>query len=293
MLSARLASEANIAACRAFNGRPSRITWGMAGALVWLAAWPLTVDKPHVRLALIGLTASIYLALSAWELARHAPQQLLSQRAVVAVYAIASLFCLARGILGPSMQTGFWAELFSRGWTTQWALLVLSTSRPLRFSAVPWRRNGSNTESRQSALTDPLTLLPNRRSFFQKAEALVSRYTSRPLSCLLFDLDRFKQINDVYGHQVGDQVLQGFAHILVTHLPGGVFGRLGGEEFAALIEGTQEEAFGIGRADQERPGTQRDHAWRCACPGHRECRLRHGSWRTDCRVADTSRSSAL
>ncbi len=231
--------------CRAFNGRPSRITWGMAGALVWLAAWPLTVDKPHVRLALIGLTASIYLALSAWELARHAPQQLLSQRAVVAVYAIASLFCLARGILGPSMQTGFWAELFSRGWTTQWALLVLLYIPAIAILLLSMAKERLEYESRQSALTDPLTLLPNRRSFFQKAEALVSRYTSRPLSCLLFDLDRFKQINDVYGHQVGDQVLQGFAHILVTHLPGGVFGRLGGEEFAALIEGTQEEALAL------------------------------------------------
>ena len=184
----------------------------------------LTVDKPHVRLALIGLTASIYLALSAWELARHAPQQLLSQRAVVAVYAIASLSCFMWNI-SPSMQTGFWAELFSRDGPRngRWCF---STSRPLRFSCCPWRRNGSNTSRgnphpqilRHCRLTeDP---------FSRKRRPWFPRYTSRPLSCLLFDLDRFKQINDVYGHQVGDQVLQGFAHILVTHLPGGVFGRL-------------------------------------------------------------------
>jgi hypothetical protein len=98
--------------CRAFNGRPPKITWGFAGALVSLMAIPLIIDKPHAKLALIGLTASLYLALSAWELVRHAPQPLISQRAVVVVYAVASLFCLARGIVGQSVQAGFWGELF-------------------------------------------------------------------------------------------------------------------------------------------------------------------------------------
>jgi diguanylate cyclase (GGDEF)-like protein len=231
--------------CRAFNGRPPKPTWGLAGALVWLAAWPLMIDKPHTRLTLIGLIAALYLALSAWELVRHAPQQLMSQRAVIAVYAVASLFCLARGVLGPSVQAGFWSELFGRGWTTEWALLVLLYIPAIAVLLLSMAKERLEYESRQSALTDPLTLLPNRRAFFENAEALSSRSTTVPLSCLMFDLDCFKQINDVHGHHVGDHVLRVFAGILADRLPKSASGRLGGEEFAALIEGSQQEALAL------------------------------------------------
>jgi diguanylate cyclase (GGDEF)-like protein len=238
--------------CRAFNGRPPRIALGLAGAVLWLAAWPLIHDSPEARLTFIGLTASTYLALSAWELVRHAPQRLVSQHAVVAVYGAAALSCMARGMVGPSLQTGFWAELFGRGWTAEWALLVLLYIPTIAFLLLSMAKERLEYVSRQSALTDPLTLLPNRRCFFQQAEALASRHRTTPVSCLLFDLDSFKRINDVYGHPVGDHVLQVFAGILVKHLPVGASGRLGGEEFAALIQENQQEALAL--AEQIRKG---------------------------------------
>jgi diguanylate cyclase (GGDEF)-like protein len=238
--------------CRAFNGRPPRIALGLAGAVLWLAAWPLIHDSPEARLTFIGLTASTYLALSAWELVRHAPQRLVSQHAVVAVYGAAALSCMARGMVGPSLQTGFWAELFGRGWTAEWALLVLLYIPTIAFLLLSMAKERLEYVSRQSALTDPLTLLPNRRCFFQQAEALASRHRTTPVSCLLFDLDSFKRINDVYGHPVGDHVLQVFAGILVKHLPEGASGRLGGEEFAALIQENQQEALAL--AEQIRKG---------------------------------------
>ena len=62
------------------------------------------------------------------------------------------------------------------------------------------------------------------------------------MSCLVFDLDGFKQINDTYGHAAGDQVLIVFARILAENLPPCAYGRLGGEEFAAFLQGDGREA---------------------------------------------------
>jgi diguanylate cyclase (GGDEF)-like protein len=90
-------------------------------------------------------------------------------------------------------------------------------------------------EYRQAALVDPLTCAPNRRAFMQNASQLLARLGSRPASCLLFDLDNFKAINDRYGHDAGDRILTIFGEVLAGHLPQHTFCRLGGEEFGAIL----------------------------------------------------------
>jgi len=91
---------------------------------------------------------------------------------------------------------------------------------------------------------DPLSDLLNRRGF---DEALTSQLTHEPRgeldSCLLLlDLNRFKDVNDRYGHTVGDQVLVGFAQILRSRLRlTDSIGRLGGDEFAVLLPETDAE----------------------------------------------------
>jgi diguanylate cyclase (GGDEF)-like protein len=58
----------------------------------------------------------------------------------------------------------------------------------------------------------------------------------QPAALLLFDLDRFKEVNDTAGHQAGDRVLQAFCDLVAGSIrPGDLFGRLGGEEFACLL----------------------------------------------------------
>jgi diguanylate cyclase (GGDEF)-like protein len=93
-------------------------------------------------------------------------------------------------------------------------------------------------EQRRAALTDSLTGIANRRAFFDRGTPLVdwARADRRSAALLLFDLDRFKEVNDTAGHQTGDKVLRAFCDLVAASLrPGDLFGRLGGEEFACLL----------------------------------------------------------
>lgn len=91
------------------------------------------------------------------------------------------------------------------------------------------------------ASADPLTGQLNRRAFLESLERewhRANRYKTE-LSLLMFDLDRFKSINDTYGHDLGDQVIRGFCELVRSSLRDiDVFGRWGGEEFIAALPHT-------------------------------------------------------
>ncbi len=102
----------------------------------------------------------------------------------------------------------------------------------------------SNHRLQQLALTDVLTGLPNRRfanEHLERQWALAER-GGRPLSCMLVDIDRFKQINDTYGHKMGDDALKQVAHALrgATRTED-VVCRFGGEEFLLICPDTPVE----------------------------------------------------
>lgn len=95
-----------------------------------------------------------------------------------------------------------------------------------------------------AAQTDELTGLKNRRAFFEHAQHLYSHCkTNRLVLCaLMLDMDHFKQINDTYGHQVGDQVLRDIGEVISRSFrEADIHGRLGGEEFAVLLPDTTLE----------------------------------------------------
>lgn len=96
----------------------------------------------------------------------------------------------------------------------------------------------------RQALTDPLTGLGNRRALEDQAAMEIARAerSGAPLSLVIVDLDHFKRINDTYGHDVGDVVLQAFAKLARQVLrDGDVLCRMGGEEFAVLLPDTHRE----------------------------------------------------
>ncbi|RBW47250.1 hypothetical protein DS885_04125 [Psychromonas sp. B3M02] len=84
------------------------------------------------------------------------------------------------------------------------------------------------------ANTDVLTGISNRRHFFQEAEQYLQ--TEQAISVMMLDADHFKKVNDVYGHDIGDEVLKSIAITLRAALPEQVvLARLGGEEFVILV----------------------------------------------------------
>ena len=90
---------------------------------------------------------------------------------------------------------------------------------------------------------DDLTGVLNRRAFLERAATELARFhrTGRKFTAVMIDVDYFKSINDTYGHSVGDEVLKGFARIFSDALRAvDVFGRVGGEEFCAILDNTEE-----------------------------------------------------
>jgi diguanylate cyclase (GGDEF)-like protein len=104
----------------------------------------------------------------------------------------------------------------------------------------------AHTRLVEESVTDYLTGLSNRRVFSEHSEAAALQFqaTGTPYGLILLDLDDFKQINDDFGHDVGDEVLRAMGRILKEQLREreDVVARLGGEEFAVLCFGTIGEA---------------------------------------------------
>ncbi|WP_022662042.1 PAS domain S-box protein [Paucidesulfovibrio longus] len=127
------------------------------------------------------------------------------------------------------------------------------------------RRKEYERRLRALATTDELTGLLNRRALLELAESELDRARRyrRPFTLLMIDLDRFKRVNDTYGHDVGDKVLKNVASTGAQALrETDTLGRLGGEEFAAILpETSADQALevaerlraAIGRAEVEEP----------------------------------------
>ena len=119
------------------------------------------------------------------------------------------------------------------------AHLARSRERALRLVA---QRTG---QLQHQALHDPLTDLPNRALIFDRAQQMLLRAKRQPLAigALYVDLDNFKEVNDTFGHHVGDQLLVAVAKRLVSALRvSDTLGRIGGDEFLVLVEGDTTDA---------------------------------------------------
>ncbi|MBV1889497.1 MAG: GGDEF domain-containing protein [Gammaproteobacteria bacterium] len=122
---------------------------------------------------------------------------------------------------------------------------------------------------RRAGLTDPLTALNNRRFFEQRLDEEFERAqrNQRPLCCLMIDVDHFKEVNDIHGHQAGDLVLQRISTVMAGQMRNtDVLARYGGEEFVVLLPetaaatakdvaqrlrmGVSDQVIGLGNGDE-------------------------------------------
>jgi diguanylate cyclase (GGDEF)-like protein len=214
------------AGSRCFDGRSVRpITVVSAPAFWGLACLvPSFGSDPQLRIVLMSTLMAMLTAATAEEVwrGRAGPPCALCLRIPAAL--------LSPLLQGQSVMSGI-----------SFALLALGTllfTVVLAFLLLNMSKERSELKHKIASMIDPLSGVPNRRAFLEGAERLQTqqRLDQEPLAVLLFDLDRFKKINDELGHAAGDAVLQLFASTATRTLGGDVlFGRIGGEEFAAML----------------------------------------------------------
>lgn len=126
-----------------------------------------------------------------------------------------------------------------------WALTFVAVVVIATPVAAVFARAQRDVQSAKKALedlsrTDPLTELPNRRALMEAGE----RSSAQTMVLVIADIDRFKAVNDTYGHRAGDAVLQTVGRIMTAHLATyGLVGRLGGEEFALIASNAALESI--------------------------------------------------
>jgi diguanylate cyclase (GGDEF)-like protein len=231
------------AATRMFEGRLPRPALVVAGGAIWLAACQFEAFRAseHARILLLTPIIAAYTLASAYEVFNARDRELASRWPMIVLLLAHAGFIVARIPLLPQVVFPLPA-----GGPHQGPLLVLVLEAIffvfcLAFLRVNMSKERAELEQRKAALTDWLTGVANRRAFFDHGEAVLkdSAGARHGAALVLFDIDRFKEVNDTAGHQAGDAVLKSFAELVTASLrPGELFGRLGGEEFACLLPKT-------------------------------------------------------
>jgi diguanylate cyclase (GGDEF)-like protein len=228
---------------RVFHGRPVLGGALFAGAAAWCFAmqFPDFVESGHARLALSSVVIALYAFLAAFELRRERRRELAAGFVWIAIpllHAAVFLTPVALILLLPAAVSA--DGLFALG-AFETMIYVVGTA----FVVVVMAKERVALIHKTAAMTDLLTGLFNRRAFLEAANRMIEQRgrKSQPVSVLMFDLDKFKSINDRFGHAGGDEALKVFASTAAANVRAtDVVGRLGGEEFACILPGNAEDA---------------------------------------------------
>jgi diguanylate cyclase (GGDEF)-like protein len=233
---------------RSFHGRPIRWSVMAFGSAFWVIAsfLPAFAESAASRIVVSALIVAGYTFLTAAELRRERRKSLIRRWPAIFVpmlHGAIFLFPVALAAICCSSDAG---QSSARGWIAVFAIVILLYVVGTAFIVLILAKDRAVNHYKMAAATDPLTGLLNRRGFLEAAGSLIAirrRQRMAPVSVLVFDLDRFKAINDRSGHATGDAVLQLFAKIVRETLRAtDIVGRSGGEEFVALLPSTAAEA---------------------------------------------------
>ncbi len=228
------------AGARIFDGRKVQPLIVLSAPMLWLIACriPAFADDVNLRVVLISAMLAMLAAATAEEFWRGREEPLMSRWPTVI-----ALLAYAAALLARIPATYFAPMLDNHSLMSgvSFALLAFGTllfTVVLAFLLLNMTKERTELQHKIASLVDPLSGVANRRAFLSESNRLFAQQAvdREPLALILCDLDRFKQINDRFGHSVGDQVLMAFARTATTTLGSDVlFGRIGGEEFAAML----------------------------------------------------------
>ncbi|SHH64064.1 GGDEF domain-containing protein [Pollutimonas bauzanensis] len=206
-------------------------------ALVW-AAWGVRWQDVLWNYV-SSVPIAVVSAMTAREMLRcDGMRSLRSRHIVVAVTGVHALLYAVRAFILPWLVTVYGQAIQPvASKITIYEGVLYSVILPMALLKLI--REEAHGQLLRESRTDYLTRLGNRRWFFEQGARIIDGGEGNgPISVLAFDLDRFKSINDVYGHHTGDKVLKSFAEIVQSVLgPDAILARIGGEEFAALLSG--------------------------------------------------------
>lgn len=231
-------------------GEGLRRYFGLASSLPWVAAaaglqlvlggWFEAHSLPRWHALTVSVLAVALWSQVFWMAVRHARRGHVALMAGVALCALVE--AVGWGVLGVAAwqpaQPGSEAVAAADTILVLCAFIASGVLVPLCVLLVNFRLG---ERLRQQAVRDPLTGALNRRGFEIAAgrQATLALRLGQPMALLMLDLDHFKRVNDMHGHQVGDRVLCALSQLVHrAKRETDVFARLGGEEFCLVLPGT-------------------------------------------------------
>jgi diguanylate cyclase (GGDEF)-like protein len=232
-------------ASRVFHGRKPNLPGLVLGAIAWIAAAKLLpADAAALRLTIGAGIVAVYAALTATELWTERRRTMQSRWPAIAVPVLHGFVLMLPIVLGSLLHPR--GETFSNSiWVTVFAIELVLYAVGTVFVIFMLVSERTVTAHKNAASMDPLTGMFNRRGFAEATSRVIEREANggRPVTVMIFDIDHFKSINDRFGHPAGDEILKLFAAVVVNSLRiSDLSGRIGGEEFAALLPCSLEEA---------------------------------------------------
>ncbi len=222
-------------ALRIFEGRAPLLWVVPIPSVVWvgLVYAPGVYDSLSLRVALISAGLGMFCALGAWELWRGRKERLSSKRPLMILFLFLFAFYLGRILLVDVVPYPYGGGETDALVAAVMAGLVVAASLAATVLLVAMTLERKELAQRELAATDALTGFLNRRGL----ETILPKQELPAGSALvLFDLDRFKHVNDTFGHAAGDALIVAFARICREELRQVDYAvRLGGEEFALVL----------------------------------------------------------
>src|SRR5262249_23706234 len=186
----------------------------LAGVLIWLVACQFDAfyTMPRARFILMSTIIAAYCLLTAFEFWRDRGEALMSRWPVIVLLCAHAAIFLVRIPLIDTIPIPGEPYYIHSDWFSFLAFEGIFFGFCLAYLFGGMARERVVLAYQRQSMIDPLTGVANRRAFFARGKRLVRRgiVDRRPAALMVFDIDRFKEFNDRFGHQAGDEVLMTF-----------------------------------------------------------------------------------